>query len=153
MVILFGAGATRAAFEDRRPPPPLDLDFFEIAGQLSGRGTRRLAQNVAKDVFALYGRVTNIGLEQYYRDIETRMELSRFAKAKHRPKDWEARTRNLEELVRRVLIHTTCDLEDGPAKPLKSKMHANLMSRLEEDGRMTRASFPTCNAIRSSRRC
>jgi hypothetical protein len=82
MVILFGAGATRAAFEQRRPPPPLDSDFFEIAGQLSGRGTRRLALQVTKDVFDLYGRVTDIGLEQYYRDIETRLELSRFAKSK-----------------------------------------------------------------------
>lgn len=130
LVILFGAGATRAAFIDKRPPPPVDADFFDIAGQIRGRGTRRLADRVASDVFSLYGRVTGIGLEEYYRDIETRMELSKFAKSKNRPKDWLVRTRNLEELVRRVLIHTTCNLGDGAAKPFASATHEALLGRV-----------------------
>ena len=71
MVILFGAGATRAAFSNQTPPPFLDGDFFEIAGQITGRGTKHVARKVTRDVFDLYGRVTGIGLEQYYRDIET----------------------------------------------------------------------------------
>jgi len=131
MVILFGAGATRAAFSGGMPPPPLDTDFFDIAGQLTGRGTRRLAQQVARDVFELYGRVTGIGLEQYYRDIETRLELSKFAKSKNRPKDWLVRTKNLQELVRRVLVHTTCDLDEGSAKPRCSGIHQALLARVK----------------------
>src|SRR5712691_4175487 len=103
MAILFGAGATRAAFANLDPPPPVDADFFEIAAQLKGRGTRRLAKQVASDVFELYDRTTGIGLEQYYRDIETRLELSTFTRSKNRPKDWRFRVDELEELIRRVL--------------------------------------------------
>jgi len=127
LVLLFGAGATRGGFPESLPPPPLDTDFFDIAGQISGRGTRRLARKVARDVFALYGRVSGIGLEQYYRDIETRWELGTFATSQNRPKDWEARKKELEELVRRVLIHTTTDLDDGPAKPRTSPVHQALL--------------------------
>jgi hypothetical protein len=61
MVFLLGAGATRAAFNARTPPPPLDIDFFEIAGQIRGRGTRALSRQVSKDVFDLYKRVAGIG--------------------------------------------------------------------------------------------
>ncbi|MDE3218041.1 MAG: 3-isopropylmalate dehydratase small subunit, partial [Nitrospirota bacterium] len=46
---------------------------------------------VIKDVFDLYGKVVGIGLEEYYRDIETRLELSRFAKTQNKPKDWRKR--------------------------------------------------------------
>jgi SIR2-like domain len=132
LVLLLGAGATRAAFEKQNLPPPLDTDFFEIAAQISGRGTRRLSKKVARDVFDLYGRVTGMGLEQYYRDIETRMEVSRFAKGKHRPKDWRARTEDLKELIRRVLIHTTCDLDATPAEPLRSGIHSDLLRQLHD---------------------
>jgi hypothetical protein len=131
IVVLLGAGATRAAFEIRKPPPPIDNDFFEIAGQIKGRGTGRLAKQVMKDVFDLYQRVTGIGLEEYYRDIEARLELSNFAKSKHRPKDWKERTHRLEELVRRVLIHTTCDFDGGVAKPLVSEIHQPILQRLK----------------------
>jgi hypothetical protein len=131
MVILFGAGATRAAFAAKTTPPPLDIDFFEIAGQIAGRGTRRLAQKVARDVFDLYGRVTGIGLEQYYRDIETRLELSKFAKSGNRPKDWQTRTRSLEELIRRVMVHTTCELNEGPARAYHSEIHKMTLSQLQ----------------------
>ena len=131
MVILFGAGATRAAFAERETPPPLDADFFEISAQMVGRGTRRLAQKVMRDVYDLYGRVTGIGLEQYYRDIEARLDVSRFAKSKNRPMDWQTRTESLEELVRRVLVHTTCTLDDGPAKPLRSKIHQTILKHVK----------------------
>jgi hypothetical protein len=127
LVILFGAGATRGGFPDSTPPPPLDADFFDIAGQIPGRGTRRLARKVANDVFELYGRVSGITLEQYYRDIETRWELGTFAKSKNRPKDWKARKEDLEELVRRIIIHTTTDLDEGPAKARVSTVHQALL--------------------------
>jgi hypothetical protein len=98
MVILFGAGATRAAFEKRDPPPPLDTDFFEIALQISSRGTGKLAKKVAHNVHDLYDKVIGIGLEQYYRDIETRFELGTFARSANRPMNWNARRKDLEEL-------------------------------------------------------
>jgi hypothetical protein len=53
-------------------PPPLDADFFEIAGQTKGHGTPKLTRKVLEDVWTLYGKVSGIGLENYYRDIETR---------------------------------------------------------------------------------
>jgi len=130
LVILFGGGATRGAFSAQSPPPPLELDFFDIAGQIAGRGTRRLSARVASAVFSLFNRVTGIGLEQYFRDIETRAEIGQFAKSKNRPTDWERRQRDLEELIRRVLIHTTCELNDGPARVRASTMHARLLDKL-----------------------
>jgi hypothetical protein len=143
MVILFGAGATRAAFAKKTLPPPLDADFFDIAGQITGRGTRRLAQKVRRDVFDLYGKVTGIGLEQYYRDIETRLELGKFAKSKNRPKDWQVRTKNLEELVRRVLIHTTCELDEGSAKPSCSQIHEVLLRRVKAGDTLVTFNYDT----------
>lgn len=131
LVLLFGAGATRGGFPDSVPPPPLDTDFFDIAGQITGRGTRRLARRVAADVFALYRRVSGIGLEQYYRDIETRWELGTFATSQNRPKDWKARKADLEELVRRVVVHTTADLEESPAAPRMSDTHQALLRNVE----------------------
>jgi hypothetical protein len=127
LVILFGAGATRGGFVSQEIPPPVDADFFDIARRIGGRGTGRLATAVAKDVYELYGRVSGIGLERYYRDIETRYELGTFAKTENRPKDWKKRQAQLEELVRRVLIHTTCDLDKGAAKPIKSELHGSLL--------------------------
>lgn len=62
MVMLFGAGATRAALEGRSPPPPLDGDFFEIATQVRGRGTPRLAKRVGKDVHDLHDRSLELDL-------------------------------------------------------------------------------------------
>jgi len=129
--MLLGAGATRGALSERVPPPPLDRDFFDVAGQIVGRGTRRLATRVIKDVFDLYGRVSGIGLEQYFRDIETRAEIGQFAKSRNRPKDWDRRKRDLEELIRRVLLHTTCNLEDGPASVAKSDVLEDVLSHLK----------------------
>jgi hypothetical protein len=98
LVLLIGAGATRAAFQNQSPPPPLDADFFEIAGQITGRGTARLAQRVRKDAFDLYGKVVGIGLEEYYRDIETRLELSTFAKTQTNLKIGEDAKTSLKSL-------------------------------------------------------
>ncbi len=131
MVILFGAGATRAALQKRSPPPPLDGDFFEISNQVRGRGTPWLAKRVSKDVHDLHDKVVGIGLEQYYRDIETRMELSRFTKSVNRPKNWNTRREHLEELIRRVMIQTTCEMNDGPARVEPSEIHRTILARLK----------------------
>lgn len=127
LVILFGAGATRGALKERLPPPPLDGDFFDVAGQITGRGTRRLAIRVLNDVFAIYGRVSGVPLEQYYREIETRAEIGSFAKSKNKPKDWPRGQHDLEELIRRVILHTTCELHEGPARALKSPIHEEIL--------------------------
>jgi hypothetical protein len=132
MVILFGAGATRAAFEKSDPPPPLDTDFFEIALQIGSRGTGKLAKKVAKNVYELYDRVIGIGLEQYYRDIETRLELGTFAKSANRPMNWNARREDLEELIRRVVIQTTCEMNEGPARVKTSSLHKVVLKRIEK---------------------
>jgi hypothetical protein len=132
-VFLFGAGATRGAFQSNSLPPPVDADFFEIAGQIKGHGTPILARSVLSDVWNLYARVSGIGLENYYRDIETRARISRFAKSANKPKDWQKRQENLEELIRRVVIHTTCKSRLGHLEPLQSKPHAKILSKLEKN--------------------
>ncbi|MBA7569051.1 hypothetical protein ES708_10788 [subsurface metagenome] len=132
LVILFGAGATRGAFADSaNPPPPVDTDFFDTAAGLTGRGTEKLALKVLKSVFELYGRTNGISLEAYYRDLETRELIGRFAKSGNRPKNWRARRRDLEELIRRVLIHTTCDTAKSPIKARKSKLHEIILAQLK----------------------
>ncbi|MFZ0035918.1 MAG: hypothetical protein WAK91_00755 [Candidatus Acidiferrales bacterium] len=131
-VLLLGAGATRGALHKRRPPPPVDADFFEIAGQIKGHGTQKLARSVLGDVWKLYGRVSGIGLENYYRDIETRASISSFAKTANKPKDWQKRKSSLEELIRRVIIHTTCSSHDGHLEPLKSTTHSRILSNLSK---------------------
>jgi hypothetical protein len=129
LVVMFGAGATRGAYK-HFPPPPLDRDFFEIAGQLERRGTRRLAVRVLRDVFSLYGRVNGIGLEQYFQDIETRGEIGRFAKSQNKPKDWARRQDDLVELIRRTLLHTTCNLDELPTRVRRSTAHADILRAL-----------------------
>ncbi len=142
-VILFGAGATRGAFVNSVPPPPVDRDFFEIAGQLNGRGTRRLAMRVIKDVFSLYNRVNGIGLEQYYRDVETRAEIGKFAKSKNKPMDWLRRQTDLEELIRRVILHTTCDSADGSAHVSASKLHKEVLKHVREGDTLITFNYDT----------
>jgi hypothetical protein len=128
--ILFGAGATRGAFEDRSSPPPVDKDFFELAGQIEGRGTRAVARKVLKSVWELYGRTNNVGLEEYYREVETRARIGSFAKSQNQPRDWDRRKKDLEELIRRVYIHTTVDMTQTPPRPLTSPVHQHLLKRL-----------------------
>jgi hypothetical protein len=142
-VILFGAGATRGAFQKYNPPPPLDGDFFDIAGQIAGRGTKRLASHVAKDVFGLYGRVSGVGLEQYFREIETRAEVGTFAKSKNKPKDWAQRQRDLEELIRRVLLHTTCELDAGSARLHNSDVHRKILAQVKSGDTLVTFNYDT----------
>ncbi|SRR6266852_4815753 len=130
-VIIFGAGATRGAFADKKPPPPLDRDFFEIAGQLKGRGTRPIAVKVLKSVWDIYHKIDGIGLEEYYREVETRARISSFAKAKHGPKDWVRRREELQELIRRVFIQTTADMRSKPSRPWPSPIHEAVLKTLK----------------------
>lgn len=133
VALLLGAGATRGGLAKRTFPPPVDADFFEIAGQLKGHGTPSLAGPVLTDVWALYHKVTGIGLEDYYRDIETRERISSFAKTANKPKDWRRRRKNLEELIRRVIIHTTCRKDDYThLQPIKSKPHTAILQTLRK---------------------
>jgi hypothetical protein len=106
--------------------------LFEIAGQIKGHGTPKLARKVLSDVWNLYGKVSGIGLENYYRDIETRARISRFAKSANKPKDWQKRQQNLEELIRRVLIHTTCRSKAGHLEPVKSDAHKKILNAVEK---------------------
>jgi hypothetical protein len=125
LAILFGAGATRGALQNRAVPPPIDRDFFDIASQLSGFGTGRLAARVTKEVFSLYRHVSGVGLEDYFRDIEARAEIGEFAKPSNQPKDWARRQSDLEELIRRVFIQTAKDLT---AK--EREIHLGILKRL-----------------------
>lgn len=143
MVVLFGAGATRAAFVDQAPAPPIDADFLEVAARFKGRGTGRLAKQVTNDVFSLYRRIAGVGLEAYYRDIETRLELGKFAKPRHKPKNWKLRTEQLDELVRRVLIHTTCSMEEGAATPRTSWIHEAILERVKSKDTLITFNYDT----------
>lgn len=133
-VLLFGAGATRGALAGRPLPPPVDKDFFEIAGQITGRGTRPVARRVLKSVWELYGTTNNVGLEEYYREVETRARIGRFAKSQNQPRDWNRRRTDLEELIRRVYVHTTVDMAQTPPRPLRSQVHSCLLSRVGDGG-------------------
>jgi SIR2-like domain len=126
LVILFGAGATRGALQNRPVPPPVDRDFFDLASQLRGRGTGRLAARVAKEVFGLHRHVSGVGLEEYFRDIEARAEIGQFAKPSNQPKDWARRQSDLEELLRRVFIETTKDLTDK-----ERRTHRRVLRRMQ----------------------
>lgn len=131
-VLIFGAGATRGGLEGRSfPPPPIDNDFFNISGQLEGHGTSKVVHRVLQSVWELYGKTNGISLEKYYRDIETREVIGTFAKTANQPKNWKARRIDLEELIRRVYIHTTCERERGPFKPQKSRFHRGILSRIK----------------------
>ncbi|HEV2386860.1 MAG TPA: SIR2 family protein [Candidatus Acidoferrales bacterium] len=125
LVILFGAGATRGALLNRAVPPPVDRDFFDIASQLRGRGTGRLASRVMREVFDLYRHVSGVGLEEYFRDIEARAEIGEFAKPSNQPKNWAKRQADLVELVRRVMVLTTGELGDQ-----ESAIHRRILGRL-----------------------
>jgi len=129
-VFLLGAGASRGALSEQTIPPPLDSDFFDIAAQVKRHGTPRLAKKVLQDVWTLYGRTSGISLEAYYRDIETREKIGTFAKTKHYPKDWKRCKDDLNELIRRVIIQTTCDTSSSPLAPLTSILHQALTRNL-----------------------
>lgn len=130
VVIIFGAGASRGGLNDQEVPPPLDKDFFDIAIQLVGHGTPALAKRVLKDVWQLYGRTNGVGLETYYRELETRAIIGEFAKTANQPKDWPKRQKELEELIRRVYIHTT--LKGTSEEPSKSAIHKRILKELKK---------------------
>jgi len=129
-VFIFGAGATRGAFHDALIPPPVDNDFFDIANQLQGHGTETLARRVLASVWDLYNETRGISLEQYYRDLETREGIGRFVKPPNQPMRWGKRRKELEELIRRVYIHTTCDTSGPSFKPKASEIHQQILKHL-----------------------
>jgi hypothetical protein len=134
VVIIFGAGASRGGLDGASgAPPPVDKDFFDIANQLSGHGTPKLAKKVLNDVWQLYRRTNGVGLETYYRDLETRAIIGEFAKTANQPKDWRRRQKELEELIRRVFVHTTVhDTRASTVKPKKSQIHKNILAKLKD---------------------
>jgi hypothetical protein len=111
--------------------------------QITTRGTGQLAKKVAQNVHEIYDKVIGIGLEHYYRDIETRLELATFAKPANRSMDWSGRKRSLEELIRRILIQTTCDMRTMPAKPIVSTLHRQILRRLEKGDAIATFNYDT----------
>ncbi|MGH9700893.1 MAG: SIR2 family protein [Candidatus Acidiferrales bacterium] len=135
VAIIFGAGASRGGLESQTSiPPPVDKDFFDIANQLSGHGTPKLAKRVLNDVWQLYRKTNGVGLETYYRDLETRAIIGEFAKTANQPKDWRKRQKELEELIRRVYVHTTvADTRDSTVQPKKSDIHKSILEVLRNN--------------------
>lgn len=136
---ILGAGASFGAYGENKigekPThlPPTDSNFFQISPQIRDRGTGILADEVLRDVYEQYQKTHNISLEAYYRDIETRGEIGTFAKGKHRPKSWTKRQKNLSQLIRRVLIQTTCKLnENGHYVPIPSEILGRILEKLSE---------------------
>ncbi|GEM_PF-1297759 len=138
VVVIFGAGATKGGMEGEGksfPLPPTDIDFFHVSNQLRvwEKGTVYFARNVLRSVRNLYDKTSGVGLEYYYRDIETRQEIVTFAPPRHNPKNWSIPIADLKELIRRVFIHTTCLLDDNMRYCLiKSKIHSEILDRLEK---------------------
>lgn len=127
-IYVFGAGASYGAFaEEEILPlilPPTDGDFFQVASQIRSRRTGILADRVLRHVHEQYQKTYGVSLETYYREIETRGEIGKIAPTQNKPKDWEGRQKELNELIRRVLIQTTCTQENNADtyKPLPSKI-------------------------------
>lgn len=135
IVILFGAGASRGSLDEGPGmPPPVDKDFFDIANQLIGHGTPKLAKKVLGDVWQLYMKTNGVGLETYYRDLETRAIIGEFAKTSNQPKNWRKRQKELEELIRRVYVHTTVkDTHPSEVEPKVSLIHQDILKVLQKN--------------------
>ncbi len=129
-VVIFGAGATRGGLRTQPIPPPVDAEFFSVANRLTGHGTPEIAKRVLKSVWELYGKVDGVGLEDYYREIETRAAIGLIAKAAGKPKDWRNRQTDLEELIRRVYVHTTTREVKGKREPCVSLAHRRILKAL-----------------------
>ncbi len=84
-------------------------------------------------MWELYSKTSGVSLEKYYRDIETRAAIGRFAKPANQPKDWQRRQTELEELIRRVYIHTTCEAVGNSMKPRVSEMHTRILNQLKKN--------------------
>ncbi|HLZ16279.1 MAG TPA: SIR2 family protein, partial [Cyclobacteriaceae bacterium] len=66
------------------------------------------------------------------RDLETRAIIGEFAKTANQPKNWRRRQEDLEELIRRVYVHTTVnDTHTTTVVPKISKIHKNILKKLE----------------------
>ncbi|MGH9491997.1 MAG: SIR2 family protein [Terriglobales bacterium] len=109
----------------------MDREFFSVANQLRGHGTPALAKRVLRSVWELYGHVEGVGLEEYYREVETRAEIGQIAKSVGKPKAWSKRRQDLEELIRRVYVETTTTEKDGCRKPLVSVSHQKILDVLQ----------------------
>ncbi len=131
VVAILGAGATLGGLSKNLLPPPVDKDFFDTAKLIRDRGTPVVARRVMRDVFEMFGRVHGVGLEEYYREIETREAIGVIAPTQNKQRNWRGRRKDLDELIRRVYIHTTYDL-DGK-KPLESEAHKNLFTLLQKN--------------------
>lgn len=131
VVAVMGAGATTGGLANTKIPPPVDKDFFDTAALIKGRGTPVVAKRVMKDVFEMFGKVHGVGLEEYYREIETRAAIGAIAPTQNKQRDWGRRKQDLDELIRRIYIHTTFDLKGN--RPLKSETHENLFRLLKRD--------------------
>ena len=129
-LVLFGAGASRGGLATGVMPPPVDGEFFAVANQLAGHGTPALAKRVLRTVWDLYGRVEGVGLEEYYRDVETRAAIGRIAKSVGKPKEWSRRKKDLEELIRRVYVQTTTKETASGREALGSPAHRNILDSL-----------------------
>ena len=142
-VYIFGAGATRGGYEKALIPPPIDIEFFNMVNMIKGRGTKRLAREVLETVWELNNRVEGVGLEEYYRDIETRAIIVGFAKPKNQPKNWSKRQQQITELIRRVYIHTTCDDRKEGMLPKPSEIHKKILERLKADDAIITFNYDT----------
>lgn len=132
-VYIFGAGATRGALSEETIPPPTDVDFFDIANQIKGRRTPKLAKIILDNVWKLYGKTIGIRLEAAYREIETRATIGEIVKPKNQPKQWGKIQRAFTELIRRVYVHTTCNEDNnGHLKPKQSQIHKDILKLLKE---------------------
>ena len=66
-----------------------------------------------------------------------------FATAQHKPKDWKRRRRDLDELIRRTVIQTTCDTSKSPHAPLVSFHHRKLLKKLKAKDTMITFNYDT----------
>ena len=132
VVIIFGAGASRGGLAGQPIPPPVDSEFFTVAARLTGHGTPALSKRVLRSVWDLYDRIEGVTLEQYYRELETRASIASIAKSVGKPKDWARRLVDLEELIRRVYVHTTTEEKKGHRVPVSSGPHQAILDALPE---------------------
>ena len=130
-VYILGAGATRGAF-GVETHPPVDKDFFDIAKHIRGRGTPELANRVLDQVWDLYKQTSEVSLEYYFRDIESRNILTNAIKSLGQPPKWENRLRDLRELIRRIYVQTTCTLSNNHLKPRHSKSHKKILNKMKQ---------------------
>jgi hypothetical protein len=133
-VFIFGAGATMGSLIDTPYiAPPIDNNFFDIAAKIPSHGTPQLANRVLKNVWDLYGKIHDIGLEKYYSDIETRCRIGKCVKLPHKKMDWENRKSDLVELIRRVYVYTTSIKSKNKVSPRVSEAHKTILKHVKRN--------------------